>query len=139
VKVGQSIEEWEAAKWIVHEWDASRRICPAPLTESRQVRGWFQWYCRFFIGRRCDDDERQIKRWAGVAGKTGRWRNTLLKKYHSAHLSEVSPTEETVSPAIRQTLLHWALDVTTSHLFMYLEDKGLRVPNPGDSQDEASS
>lgn len=33
VACGQSIEEWEAAGWIDHRFDA---------------RGWFQWYCRFY-------------------------------------------------------------------------------------------
>lgn len=27
-------------------------------------------YCRFYLGRRIDDDERQIGRWKGVAGKS---------------------------------------------------------------------
>jgi hypothetical protein len=40
---GQSIEEWEGNGWINHTYD---------------VRGWFQWHCRFFPGRKGDDDER---------------------------------------------------------------------------------
>ncbi|KAI1465247.1 uncharacterized protein F4812DRAFT_462092 [Daldinia caldariorum] len=63
---GQSIEEWEAKGWIVHEYD---------------VRGWFQWYCRFWLGRRCPDDNRQVKRWKGCVGETGRFRRSLLRKY----------------------------------------------------------
>lgn len=59
VKCGQSIEEWEASGWIRHEWD---------------VRGWFQWYCRFWMGRRGEDDERQVGRWRKCCGETGRWR-----------------------------------------------------------------
>lgn len=59
VRCGQTIEEWEAAGWIRHEWD---------------VRGWFQWYCRFWMGRRGDDDERQVGRWKKCCGETGRWR-----------------------------------------------------------------
>jgi len=59
VKCGQTIEEWEAAGWIRHDWD---------------VRGWFQWYCRFWMGRRGDDDDRQVGRWKKCCGETGRWR-----------------------------------------------------------------
>ena len=66
VACGQSIEEWEASGWIMHEYD---------------VRGWFQWYCRFYQGRRCPDDGRQVSRWRKCVGPTGRWKRMLLKKF----------------------------------------------------------
>jgi len=74
VACGQSIEQWEEAGWISHEHD---------------VRGWFQWYCRFFMGRRCEDDERQVGRWRRCVGDSGRWRRTLLKKYVKLGIREV--------------------------------------------------
>ena len=100
VKCGQSIEEWEAAGWISHDHD---------------VRGWFQWYCRFFMGRRCEDDERQIGRWARCAGESGRWRRSLLKKYVSMGVKEVFDDGEDeeqgdVSPVQHQTCFQWAYE-----------------------------
>ncbi|KAI0902088.1 hypothetical protein F4806DRAFT_25972 [Annulohypoxylon nitens] len=104
VACGQSIEEWEAAGWIAHAHD---------------VRGWFQWYCRFWLGRRCNDDERQIGRWRRCVGETGRWRRTLLKKYVLMGIRSVideGDEEEDerrgdVSPVVHQTCHHWAWEV----------------------------
>ena len=98
VSSGQTIEEWEAAGWINHTYD---------------VRGWFQWYCRFFMGRRCEDDGRQISRWRKCVGETGRWRRMLLKKYVSMGIREVFDDGEEeegndVSPVMHQTCHHWA-------------------------------
>ena len=106
VASGQSIEEWEAAGWINHTYD---------------VRGWFQWYCRFYMGRRCDDDERQISRWKKCVGETGRWRRMLLKKYVSMGIREVFDDGEDeegsdVSPVMHQTCHHWAYEVRQGDL-----------------------
>lgn len=109
VACGQSIEEWEAAGWIDHRFD---------------VRGWFQWYCRFYLGRRCEDDERQVGRWKRCVGATGRWRRMLLKKYVAAGVREVwddGADEDVaeVSPVMHQTCHHWAFEVTQDVLDEY--------------------
>ncbi|KAK8113515.1 zn2+-binding protein melusin contains chord domain protein [Apiospora sp. TS-2023a] len=106
VSCGQSIEQWEAAGWIRHEYD---------------VRGWFQWYCRFWLGRRLDDgsgeDERQISRWKKCVGETGRWRRILLKKYVEMGVRSVVDEDDDdeergeVSPVVHQTCHHWAYEV----------------------------
>ncbi|CAF9908840.1 MAG: hypothetical protein GOMPHAMPRED_006331 [Gomphillus americanus] len=113
VACGQSIEEWEKSGWIRHEYD---------------VRGWFQWYCRFFRGRRCDDDDRQVGRWDRCVGDKGRWRRTLLKRYIQAGIRSVMDEglddedgeQEVVarglSPVVHQTCHHWAYNVTQAAL-----------------------
>ena len=105
VSCGQSIEEWEAAGWIAYEHD---------------IRGWFQWYCRFYLGRRCDDDERQISRWRKCVGETGRWRRMLLKKYVQMGVRDVfddgEEEDKEVSPVMHQTCHHWAYQVRQEDL-----------------------
>ena len=97
VKCGQTLEQWEANGWI-------REVDPY---------GWFQWYCRFFQGRRCEDDERQVARGIACFGPKGRWRNNLVNKIRSSKLPLEKAIEDyRISPAIRQTLQHWGYRVT---------------------------
>jgi hypothetical protein len=90
IKAGQTQEQWEAKGWI-HPDDP---------------RGWFEWYCKYFLGRRHSDDERQIKRWLAFCGPKGRWRNTIYRKIRTAGVD--IDQGRTVSPRIQQSLLHWS-------------------------------
>lgn len=82
VKVGTTLRYWETKGWI----------------KKYHPYGWVHWYCDFYIGERSPDDERQIKRWIAIAGKNGRFRKRLINLITSGK----------DSPAIRQTLQHWA-------------------------------
>ena len=64
VKCGSTLEQWEDKGWIVEQ----------------DPYGWFQWYCRFYLGRRSEDDERQIKRWRNFTGDKGRFKRMLINK-----------------------------------------------------------
>ena len=61
-------------------------------------RGWFQWYCRYYMGRRMEDDARQIKRWKQMTRHIAQ-----LKKH-------CEPGDPHCRPRQRQALLHWAYD-----------------------------
>ena len=82
VNASQPLSVWKANGWI-HEEDP---------------RGWFQWYCRYFMGRRCGDDARQIGRWRAVRRHVAQ-----LKKNCVAGDLRCRPRQ-------RQALLHWAYD-----------------------------
>ena len=93
VKSGTSLELWEEKDWI----------------KAQDPYGWVQWYCRFFKGRRSPDDSRQIRRWKNFAGTKGRFRNQLISRIIG---KDARYNDYHVSPVIRQSLQHWAYQLT---------------------------
>jgi len=61
-------------------------------------RGWFQWYCRYYMGRRHEDDERQVRRWCNMRRHIAQLKNNCMRG------------DLLCRPRQRQALLHWAYD-----------------------------
>jgi hypothetical protein len=61
-------------------------------------RGWFQWYCRYYLGRRMADDARQIGRWAA------------MRRHIRQVRKHCEPGDLLCRRRQRQALLHWAYD-----------------------------
>ena len=82
VNASQPLSVWQKKGWIYEE----------------DPRGWFQWYCRYYMGRRCRDDERQIKRWKGM-------RRHITQIKRNCFEADLNCRRKQ-----RQALLHWAYD-----------------------------
>jgi hypothetical protein len=82
VNASQPLSEWRSKGWI-HDDDP---------------RGWFQWYCRYYMGRRGEDDERQVKRWRAATRHLAQLRKNCRRG------------DLLCRPRQRQALLHWAYD-----------------------------
>ena len=82
VDASKPLSYWKEKGWIYHE----------------DPRGWFQWYCRYWMGRRTFDDARQVKRWKAMTR-------------HIAQLTKnCTPGDWECRTRQRQALLHWAYD-----------------------------
>lgn len=82
VNASQSLAIWRKKGWIYPD----------------DPRGWFQWYCRYYMGRRSLDDERQIKRWRAMRRHVAQIRHACPRRALDCHRRQ------------RQALLHWAYD-----------------------------
>ena len=82
VNASKPLSYWQQKDWIYPE----------------DPRGWFQWYCRYYLGRRSLDDERQIKRWKAMTRHIAQLRKNC------------QPGDLNCRRKQRQALLHWAYD-----------------------------
>ena len=83
VDASQPLEVWRQKGWIFQD----------------DPRGWFQWYGRYFMGRRLpEEDRRQINRWKAIA----------------RHIAQIKKNckigDAMCRPKQRQAVLHWAYD-----------------------------
>ena len=83
IDASQPLSEWKRKGWIYPD----------------DPRGWFQWYCRYYMGRRMpEEDRRQIGRWKAIR------RHVRQVQKHC------EPGDLLCRRRQRQALLHWAYD-----------------------------
>ena len=94
IKSRLSLATWRKNNWI-----------PA-APGDRDIRGWFQWYCRYWLGRRQPEvDAVQISRWKSFV----RHRGQILASYKKMHkIPRTISEKKKHRPRQRQALLQWA-------------------------------
>ena len=90
VKCGAWLRFWENKGWI-------NEIDPY---------GWFQWYFSYWLGRRSEDDKRQINRWKGTVSRIKIKLVKMIKDVNGQF------DDYSISLKIRQILLHWGYELT---------------------------
>lgn len=84
IDASQSLNIWRQKGWINDDCDP---------------RGWFQWYCRYYLGRRLtEEDKRQIGRWRAISRHIAQIKKNCRLGDFNCHRRQ------------RQAVLHWAYD-----------------------------
>lgn len=97
VKSRKSVQYWRTKGWI------------PVVAGDRDPRGWFQWYCRYWIGRRMPEvDETQIKRWKAFRRHAGQIEASYRRLGDAAPRTRAQ--KRTHRARQRQGLLQWAYD-----------------------------
>ena len=96
VKCGTSLRFWENNGWI----------------NKIDRYGWLQWYFKYWLGRSSKDDKRQTNKWKKKI--VSRFRDKLVKMIRHAGGKF---DDHSVSPKLRQILLHWGYELTEKHFF----------------------
>jgi len=110
VKVGLTLRAWEEKKWIT----------------ATDPYGWFQWYCRFYMGRRLGaEDLEQIRRFNNMSRFVGSLVTMIKKK--EAETGKSHWNDPSVGTGYRQTLLHWGYQLTLKDYKRFKREKTYKI------------